>query len=56
MLVEITCFYLISEFQEIHNKIRPYQIDLIRRDYIANDGWETFLSYEDPEQVFFRNS
>ncbi|KJE95219.1 elongator complex protein 3 [Capsaspora owczarzaki ATCC 30864] len=36
--------------QEIHNKVRPYQIELIRRDYVANGGWETFLSYEDPEQ------
>uniref|UniRef100_A0A1B0G9N3 Elongator complex protein 3 n=1 Tax=Glossina morsitans morsitans TaxID=37546 RepID=A0A1B0G9N3_GLOMM len=36
--------------QEIHNKIRPYEIELIRRDYVANGGWETFLSYEDPTQ------
>ncbi|XP_066532845.1 elongator complex protein 3 [Hoplias malabaricus] len=36
--------------QEIHHKVRPYQVELIRRDYVANDGWETFLSYEDPEQ------
>lgn len=36
--------------QEIHNKVRPYQIELIRRDYVANGGWETFLSYEDPAQ------
>ncbi|MCP9257395.1 Elongator complex protein 3 [Dirofilaria immitis] len=36
--------------QEIHNKVRPYQTELIRRDYVANGGWETFLSYEDPEQ------
>ncbi|XP_050422567.1 elongator complex protein 3 [Adelges cooleyi] len=36
--------------QEIHNKVRPYEIELIRRDYVANNGWETFLSYEDPEQ------
>ncbi|CAF1261890.1 unnamed protein product [Didymodactylos carnosus] len=36
--------------QEIHNKIKPEQVELIRRDYVANDGWETFLSYEDPEQ------
>ncbi|XP_053958523.1 elongator complex protein 3 [Anastrepha ludens] len=36
--------------QEIHNKVRPYEIELIRRDYFANGGWETFLSYEDPEQ------
>uniref|UniRef100_A0A1I8P7Q6 Elongator complex protein 3 n=1 Tax=Stomoxys calcitrans TaxID=35570 RepID=A0A1I8P7Q6_STOCA len=36
--------------QEIHNKVRPYEIELIRRDYVANGGWETFLSYEDPAQ------
>lgn len=36
--------------QEIHRKIRPYQIELVRRDYVANGGWETFLSYEDPDQ------
>ena len=26
------------------------QVELIRRDYTANGGWETFLSYEDPDQ------
>ena len=26
------------------------QVELIRRDYTANGGWETFLSYEDPQQ------
>ena len=26
------------------------QVELVRRDYVANGGWETFLSYEDPEQ------
>ncbi|KAJ3372751.1 Elongator subunit [Kappamyces sp. JEL0680] len=36
--------------QEIHSKIRPEQAELLRRDYTANGGWETFLSYEDPEQ------
>ncbi|XP_032072611.1 elongator complex protein 3 [Thamnophis elegans] len=36
--------------QEIHHKVRPYQVELVRRDYVANSGWETFLSYEDPEQ------
>lgn len=25
-------------------------MELLRRDYTANGGWETFLSYEDPEQ------
>ncbi|CAE1170736.1 ELP3 [Acanthosepion pharaonis] len=36
--------------QEIHHKVKPYEVELIRRDYVANGGWETFLSYEDPEQ------
>lgn len=36
--------------QEIHHKVRPYQVELIRRDYAANGGWETFLSYEDADQ------
>eukprot|EP00038_Savillea_parva_P026710 m.55790 g.55790 ORF g.55790 m.55790 type:complete len:561 (+) comp7630_c0_seq2:132-1814(+) len=36
--------------QEIHHKVRVDQVELIRRDYMANHGWETFLSYEDPEQ------
>jgi elongator complex protein 3 len=31
---------------EIHKKIKPEQAELIRRDYFANGGWETFLSYE----------
>ena len=28
---------------------RP-QVELVRRDYVANSSWETFLSYEDPAQ------
>ncbi|KAJ3056233.1 Elongator subunit [Rhizophlyctis rosea] len=36
--------------QDIHNKVQPDQVELIRRDYVANGGWETFLSYEDPHQ------
>lgn len=35
---------------EMHKKIRPQDVELIRRDYTANGGWETFLSYEDPDQ------
>jgi elongator complex protein 3 len=27
-----------------------FKVELVRRDYTANGGWETFLSYEDPEQ------
>ncbi|KAL0485002.1 elongator complex protein ELP3 [Acrasis kona] len=31
-------------------KVSPDQVELIRRDYVANGGWETFLAYEDPRQ------
>jgi elongator complex protein 3 len=43
---------LIYDFQihEIHHKVRPESVELLRRDYTANGGWETFLSYEDPER------
>lgn len=34
--------------QDIHNKIQPTDVELVRRDYCANGGWETFLAYEDP--------
>lgn len=34
--------------KQIHQRINPEQVELIRRDYTANGGWETFLSYEDP--------
>lgn len=36
--------------QEVHHKVQPDQVELIRRDYHANGGWETFLSYEDPKK------
>jgi elongator complex protein 3 len=34
---------------KIHRKVDPGQIELVRRDYTANGGWETFLAYEDPK-------
>lgn len=33
--------------QTIHFQVNPEEVELIRRDYVANAGWETFLSYED---------
>lgn len=39
-----------SQLHEIHHRVRPQNLELLRRDYAANEGWETFLSYEDPEQ------
>lgn len=30
--------------------MRPEEVELVRRDYAANAGWETFLAYEDPGQ------
>ncbi|KAH0890296.1 hypothetical protein HID58_052725, partial [Brassica napus] len=38
------------EEADIHHKIKPEQVELVRRDYTANQGWETFLSYEDTRQ------
>lgn len=38
------------QIHEIHHKVRPEAVELLRRDYTANGGWETFLSYEDPEK------
>jgi len=34
--------------KEIHERVTPENVELIRRDYEANGGWETFLAYEDP--------
>eukprot|EP01104_Vermistella_antarctica_P015108 TRINITY_DN4891_c0_g1_i2.p1 TRINITY_DN4891_c0_g1~~TRINITY_DN4891_c0_g1_i2.p1 ORF type:complete len:500 (+),score=94.31 TRINITY_DN4891_c0_g1_i2:173-1672(+) len=35
---------------DIHHRVLPDQVELVRRDYTANGGWETFLTYEDAEQ------
>lgn len=42
--------YAAAQIHEIHHKVRPESVELLRRDYAANGGWETFLSYEDPER------
>lgn len=36
--------------KQIHSSVTPDQVEMIRRDYVANGGWETFMSYEDPTQ------
>ncbi|GFH59351.1 histone acetyltransferase gcn5-type hat [Chaetoceros tenuissimus] len=36
--------------KQIHEQVNPESVELLRRDYCANGGWETFLSYEDPEK------
>jgi elongator complex protein 3 len=36
--------------KQIHEQVNPENVELVRRDYVANGGWETFLSYEDPEK------
>lgn len=34
--------------REVHDgKVALEAVELVRRDYVANGGWETFLSYED---------
>ncbi|EFJ27088.1 hypothetical protein SELMODRAFT_412711 [Selaginella moellendorffii] len=35
---------------DIHNQIKPEEVELVRLDYCANKGWETFLAYEDTRQ------
>lgn len=41
-------FVFLSNLKEVFIFIQ--QVELVRRDYVANGGWETFLSYEDPDQ------
>lgn len=36
--------------QEVHLGAAPQHVELVRRDYVANGGWETFLLYEDVKQ------
>lgn len=36
--------------QDLHHGGRPRGVELVRRDYCANGGWETFLAYEDAWQ------
>ena len=36
--------------KQIHEQVNPGNVELVRRDYVANGGWETFLAYEDPEK------
>lgn len=36
--------------KNIHESLSPREIELVRRDYAASEGWETFLSYEDTKQ------
>lgn len=36
--------------KQIHEAVTPDNVELVRRDYTANGGWETFLTYEDPKQ------
>ncbi|GAQ90426.1 Elongator complex protein 3 [Klebsormidium nitens] len=36
--------------QDIHHRVRPEEVELVRRDYAASGGWETFLAYEDVKQ------
>lgn len=36
--------------QDIHHQVKAEEVELVRRDYAANGGWETFLAYEDVRQ------
>ena len=35
----------------IHDRAVPHRVELVRRDYWANGGWETFLAYEDAKDI-----
>ena len=36
--------------QDVHGQVAPKDVELVRRDFAANGGWETFLAFEDPGQ------
>ncbi|KAL7551811.1 hypothetical protein ACHAWF_015008 [Thalassiosira exigua] len=36
--------------KQIQEAVSPDDVELVRRDYVANGGWETFLAYEDPQK------
>ena len=36
--------------QDVHGQVAPKEVELVRRDFAANGGWETFLTFEDPAQ------
>ncbi|PSN36202.1 putative elongator complex protein 3 [Blattella germanica] len=41
---------LVPPWTRVYRVQRDIPMPLVRRDYTANGGWETFLSYEDPDQ------
>lgn len=49
MLIIITFNLFGNKFEKFCNFFFQ-KVELIRRDYVANGGWETFLAYEDPYQ------
>ena len=46
--IQYTLYHI--QYTLYYNIGATIQAELVRRDYTANGGWETFLSYEDPEQ------
>jgi elongator complex protein 3 len=36
--------------QRLHGGVAAADLELVRRDYAASGGWETFLAYEDPRR------
>lgn len=39
----------IVQQQQQQSPTQVQHFELVRRDYVANGGWETFIAYEDPE-------
>ncbi|KAF5731540.1 hypothetical protein HS088_TW18G00220 [Tripterygium wilfordii] len=50
ILMQDSLHYCFWRGWDIHHKIKPEEVELVRRDYTANEGWESFLSYEDTRQ------
>ena len=42
----VTCARVRLAYRTYTQKVKPQEVELVRRDYSANGGWETFLSYE----------
>lgn len=40
----------LSAVDDLAAQVKPEEVELVRRDYCANGGWETFLAYEDVRQ------
>ena len=50
LLMPLLLSWLFAHIHVNYGPCVPVKVELVRRDYVGNEGWETFLSYEDPAQ------